>query len=101
MRAGERRFATDGVGGARTADIVRDAGQGNDSAVGYHFGSRQGLLEAIIDRHMEAMELERAASLPGLPGAAVDAVVRAIVVPTAALLRTPEGRDFLRIAEQL
>ena len=101
IRAAERRFATEGVNGAKIADIVRDAGQRNDSAIGYHFGSRQGLLEAIIERHMDGMEATRQASRADLPRASVAEVVRAIVLPTAELLRTDEGRDFLQIAEQL
>ena len=98
LRAGERRFARDGVRGARLADIVRDAGQGNDSAVGYHFGSRQGLLRAIVEKHLAAMDGRR--RLPS-PDAEPRSVVAAIVEPTAALLRTDEGRDFLRIMEQV
>jgi len=101
IRAAERRFAIDGVNGAKTADIVRDAGQRNDSAIGYHFGSRQGLLEEIIDRHMDTMEAVRQASLGTLAQAQHAEVVRAVVAPTAELLRSDEGRDFLRIAQQL
>ncbi|MGO4255153.1 TetR/AcrR family transcriptional regulator [Marmoricola sp. RAF53] len=98
LRAGERRFAHDGVKGAKLSDIVRDAGQRNDSAVGYHFGSRQGLLTAIVGKHMVVMEEQRT-----VPAADADlhAVVEAIVAPTAALLATEDGRDFLRIMEQL
>lgn len=98
LRAGERRFARDGVTGARLADIVRDAGQGNDSAVGYHFGSRQGLLRAIVDRHLAEMDGQRVVPPDG---ADLRQVVAAIVAPTAALLSTEEGRDFLRIMEQV
>jgi AcrR family transcriptional regulator len=98
IRAGERRFARDGVNGARLADIVRDAGQGNDSAVGYHFGSREGLLRAIIERHLATMEERREAPAPD---ARLRQVVAAIVEPTAVLLTTDEGRDFLRIMEQV
>jgi TetR/AcrR family transcriptional regulator, regulator of cefoperazone and chloramphenicol sensitivity len=98
IRAGERRFARDGVSGARVADIVRDAGQGNDSAVGYHFGSREGLLRAIVERHLAAMEQHR--HVPAA-GANLHEVVAAIVEPTAALLATEQGRDFLRIMEQV
>ena len=97
MRAGERRFARDGVRGTRLADVVRDAGQGNDSAVGYHFGSREGLLRAIVERHVAAMDQQR--EVPS--GSDLRAVVAAVVEPTAALLRTEEGRDFLRIMEQV
>jgi AcrR family transcriptional regulator len=98
IRAAERRFATDGVSGAKIADIVRDAGQGNDSAVGYHFGSRQGLLRAIVERHLAAMERRR--ELPAEDAALRD-LVGAIVEPTAALLVTEDGRDFLQIMEQV
>ena len=98
VRAGERRFARDGVNGAKLSDIVRDAGQRNDSAVGYHFGSRQGLLTAIVAKHMLAMEAHR--EIPA-DDADLHAVVTAIVAPTAALLATEDGRDFLRIIEQV
>jgi len=98
LRAGERRFARDGVAGAKLSDIVRDAGQRNDSAVGYHFGSRQGLLAAIVAKHMAAMEASRAEPAPD---ADLHQVVEDIVTPTAALLGTEDGRDFLRIMAQL
>jgi AcrR family transcriptional regulator len=98
IRAGERRFAVDGVVGARLKDIVRDAGQANDSAVGYHFGSRQGLLQAIVERHIVAMDRQR--EIPP-DDADLGDLVAAIVRPTAALLTTEEGRDFLRIMEQV
>jgi AcrR family transcriptional regulator len=98
LRAGEQRFARDGVAGAKLSDIVRQAGQRNDSAVGYHFGSRQGLLEAIVVKHMAAMEAQR--EVPPV-GAGLTEVVEAIVAPTAALLGSEEGRDFLRVMEQL
>src|SRR3954447_25852153 len=98
IRAGERRFAQDGGAGARLSDIVRDAGQGNDSAVGYHFGSRQGLLRAIVEGHLAAMERHR--QVPARD-ADLHEIVAAIVGPTAALLATEDGRDFLRIMEQV
>ena len=98
IRAGERRFARDGVTGAKVADIVRDAHQANDSAVRYHFGSREGLLRAIVERHVAAMDEHRARPPEG---ADLRAVVEAVVRPTAALLLAEEGRDFLRIMEQV
>ncbi|MGZ4555958.1 MAG: TetR/AcrR family transcriptional regulator, partial [Mycobacteriaceae bacterium] len=58
LRAAEYLFARQGVGGTRTKQIVERAGQGNDSAVQYHFGSRQGLLEAILGRHLSRMECQ-------------------------------------------
>jgi AcrR family transcriptional regulator len=98
LRAGERRFARDGVTGAKVADIVRDAHQANDSAVRYHFGSREGLLRAIVERHVAAMDARR--EVPP-DDADLRTIVEVIVRPTAALLLTEEGRDFLRIMEQV
>ena len=98
IRAGEQRFAREGVAGARLSDVVRDAGQANDSAVGYHFGSRQGLLDAIVAKHVASMDAHR--SLPPR-GSNLRSLVDAIVGPTADLLATDDGRDFLRIMEQL
>lgn len=96
IRAGEQRFARDGVAGARLRDIVRDAGQANDSAVGYHFGSRDGLVGAIAHKHVTAMDQRRERPSGDLP-----TLVRQLIEPTADLLAAPEGRDFLRIIEQL
>lgn len=98
IRAGEKRFARDGVTGARLRDVVRDAGQANDSAVGYHFGSRDGLLEAIVHKHLAVMDLDR--TLPTRRDGLRE-LVAAIVRPTAMLLDADDGRDFLRIMEQL
>ena len=65
IRAGERRFAADGIAGARLADIVRDAGQGNDSAVGLQLlddvdlvrVSRERLVDGVVDDFVhEVME---------------------------------------------
>jgi AcrR family transcriptional regulator len=98
LRAAERRFARDGVGGTRMVDLVRDAGQANESAVSYHFGSRKGLLSAIAEKHLAVMDLRRNGDLAD---ADIRTVIDAIVVPTASLLRTDDGRDFLRITEQL
>lgn len=101
IRAGEQLFARDGVAGARLRDIVRLAGQANDAAVGYHFGSRSGLIRAIVDRHMETMESARSQTLGDLDDADLVAVVGMVVLPIAGLLKSPEGRDFLRITAQL
>lgn len=99
MRAGARLFAEQGVDAAKTRDIVWLAGQGNDSAITYHFGSRRGLLEAILQAGMDRMEPVRAAA--DLAAADVPEIVAAIVAPIAAELRTDEGRHFLRVVAQV
>ncbi|MBA0125801.1 helix-turn-helix transcriptional regulator [Haloechinothrix sp. YIM 98757] len=105
IRAGERLFASRGVDGALTRDIVAEAGQSNGSAVHYHFGSRRGLLEAILVKHVRRMEPARAEhqrllERDGLHGE-LTAVVRGILDPTADALHSGDGRDFLRITAQL
>lgn len=105
IRAGERLFARKGVDGALTRDIVAEARQSNGSAVQYHFGSRQGLLAAISDKHVARMEPAREKHLERLletgQPSDVHAVLTGIVTPTADLLTTEDGRDFLRIMAQL
>lgn len=102
IRAGEHLFARHGVGGTRTKDIVERAGQGNDSAVQYHFGSRQGLLAEIVDRHLVAMQTRWQAALPGLSDTAgPQPVLACLIEPLADELGSPDGRDFLRITASL
>jgi AcrR family transcriptional regulator len=107
LRAGEHLFARKGVDGALTREIVTLAGQANDSAVHYHFGSRRGLLGAIVDRHMRRMEEQRKPALDALQTrgasqvAGLGAVLAAVVEPMTAELTDQSGRDFLRIVAQL
>jgi AcrR family transcriptional regulator len=105
MAEAERLFALDGVDGAQIRDIVRAAGQANDSAVHYHFGSRKGLLVAICERKIHEMEPERERLLDELAATGrledVSALVATLIVPTAALLTSQDGRYFLSITAQL
>lgn len=105
MDEAERLFAVHGVDGAQIRDIVRAAGQANDSAVHYHFGSRQGLLAALCERKINEMEPERRRLLDEVRAAGrlddVAALVSTLIVPTAALLETQDGRYFLGITAQL
>ena len=105
LRAGEQLFALHGVDGARAADINKAAGQSNESALHYHFGSRQGLLLAIVRKHIALTEPSRVAMLAELRTRGdegdVHALVAALVVPDADRLHTADGRDYLRIIAQL
>jgi TetR/AcrR family transcriptional regulator, regulator of cefoperazone and chloramphenicol sensitivity len=104
VRAAEYLFARQGIDGTRIGDINRLAGQRNPSAVHYHFGSKQGLVVAILRRHQEALEVDVGRCLDELEGSGrqlpVREVVEAMVRPLAAELEAPSGRDFLRIVPQ-
>ena len=102
---GQRLFAEKGVFRVPLRLVVDQAGQKNSSALHYHFGGREGLLQAIIERHNESIEIERADMLDLLRAQGrtddVPALVRAVVLPFARKLDTADGREFLRIVAQL
>ncbi|MEW1698814.1 TetR family transcriptional regulator [Streptomyces sp. NPDC091278] len=100
IRAAEEIFAAQGVHGAQLRDVVALAGQANPSAVQYHFGSRAGLLDAV----MAGRQARTEAVLAPLLTAADDetrALVGALVTAEASELRTERGRRCLRISAQL
>jgi AcrR family transcriptional regulator len=52
LDAAEELFATYGVGAVSTRQILQRAGAGNNVAVTYHFGGREGLIRAVSGRHL-------------------------------------------------
>ncbi len=102
IEVGRRLFATTGVYATPLKTIVDAAGQRNASALHYHFGSRQGLLEAIIATTNDDIERRRAVLLAGAgPDPTIQQLVTAWIVPQADLLGDPIGRQFLAIISQL
>jgi AcrR family transcriptional regulator len=98
-----RAFARDGVFNASLIDITRQAGQRNRAALRYHFGSRDGILCAVIDRHApflarregELLDVARHAS-------GLEPVVEALVRPAAELADSDwRGRCCLLIIAEL
>lgn len=55
----ERLFAEYGVTAVSNRQISEAAGQGNNTAVGYHFGTKVDLVRAIVRRHNEDVERRR------------------------------------------
>jgi AcrR family transcriptional regulator len=105
LDAAARAFAEDGVFNASLIDITRRAGQGNRGALYYHFGSRDGVLCAVIDRHVDFLA-RREGELLAVASRArqndVAAVVEAIVRPAAELAESGwRGRSCLLIIAEL
>lgn len=102
LREAERLFARRGVWQVTVREITQAAGQRNVSALNYHFGSREGVLDAILTRHGDPTDEARGQHL-GAVGrdAPTRDLVAALVVPYAAHLASAEGRDYLRIVAQL
>ena len=104
LRAGERLFAEQGIHQVRLREINALAGQRNSSALHYHFGSREGLVEAILSDHQRAMDLAVRPALDevvarGQP--TVRAIVSVWVDALVDQLQSESGRDFLRILPQV
>ncbi|WP_197684023.1 TetR/AcrR family transcriptional regulator [Allokutzneria albata] len=59
LTAAERLFAEQGVITVSNRQISEAAGQGNNTAVGYHFGTKADLVRAIVRRHAEPVERAR------------------------------------------
>jgi AcrR family transcriptional regulator len=101
VRAAEQVFARQGVEEANLRDINRLAGQANNSALHYHFGSRAALAEVVIERHRAVVTAARAQFVAELDGResqpTLAELVSAIVAPLADRLGCASGRDYLRI----
>jgi AcrR family transcriptional regulator len=105
LDAAARTFAEQGVRTASMVEITRRAGQRNSGALHYHFGSREGVLCAVLAEHAEFLatrEGELLAAAQAGPKDDVAAVVEAVVRPAAELAESGwRGRSFLLILADL
>ena len=101
----ERLFAARGLDSVSVSEINRAARQRNRSAVQYHFGSKEGLVHAILDKHTPGIERRRHAMLDELESSGritLRALAEALVVPVAEKLDDPDGGGaFVRLNAQL
>ena len=97
----ERLFAEQGIWRVRVQDIVAAAGQKNSSALSYHFGSRSGVLDAILREHGEPIDHDRGAVWAALDDDQTPALIEALIQPLTRRLGTTSGRCYLRIVAQL
>jgi AcrR family transcriptional regulator len=104
IRAAEELFASRGIDGVSLREINRAAGQSNTGAVQYHFGDRDGLVRALIDKHRRDTEPRRHALLDQYEEAGNDdlrALAAALVSPMAAKLADPDGgRHYLQVSAE-
>jgi AcrR family transcriptional regulator len=92
----EELFATRGIDAVSIRDITV-AADANIAAVNYHFGSKRGLIDAIVARRADALGSRRAELLDALDGAgpvALRDLVRAMVLPTAELAGSDADARF-------
>ena len=100
LDAAERLMAEHGADGVSMREISVGAGQGNNNAAQYHFGSREGIIEAVLDRRQGPIDERRAAMIATLgPGATLEDLALAIVEPLAEASR--EHPNYIGFFAQL
>ena len=100
LDAAERLMAEHGADGVSMREISVAAGQGNNNAATYHFGSREGIIEAVLDRRMVPIDHRRGEMIAALgPAPVLEDLVRTIVVPLAEASR--RHRHYIGFFAQL
>jgi len=105
LETAERLFAAKGVNAVSLRQIRIAAGQRNESTLHYHFGSREGLLRAILNQHVPGINARRdelAKVLNAASEVGPQEVVETYVLPYAELLdcgRSP--RYYLQMRANL
>jgi AcrR family transcriptional regulator len=99
----KRLFAERGLDGISLREIIREAGVKHSTAIQYHFGDRDGLLDAVLAPHESRVDTRRDALLDdykasGTPDCRTVAAI--LVRPLARELEDQDGRYFLRIYAQ-
>lgn len=103
LTTAERLFAEHGVGAVSNRAISEAAGQGNNTAVGYHFGTKVDLVRAVVREHQAEVERRRLDLLQRSPGpSGLRDWVECLVLPTAHHLASlPQPTWFARLGAQL
>lgn len=97
----EMLFALRGVEGVSLKDIAQAARQRHSNACQYHFGSKDNLIQAILDKHVPGIVARRNALFDAMEGTRAirpEQVVEAFVRPVAdKLFDADGGKEFLQI----
>ena len=79
MEVAERLFATRGIEAVTLKEIQQAAGQSNTSVIRYHFGSRDGLIHALISYRQASLGADRRTMLASMRQEGKEADPRAVV----------------------
>ena len=96
IRAAERLFAEQGIEAVSMREVATAAGQANTSAVKYHFGSREGLVDAIFEYRMAYVDERRQAFLAAHPNS-IDSprlLLEALIHPLADFIGHDDGESW-------
>lgn len=106
METAETLFASKGIDAVSLNEINKAAGQRNTSAIHYHFGNKQGLIQAIVYEHYADIDrqinelLDAYEALPEKQQNTRD-LIRALITPFTRQLDTDKGVNYLLIVRQI
>lgn len=99
--AAERLASERGLGAMSLRDVMAAAGQRNKNAARYHFGSREGLIEAVIEARMGPVNERRVALLQALASpASVRELSEVLVRPLVEVVVGERGSQWARFLLQ-
>jgi AcrR family transcriptional regulator len=91
----ERLFGERGINAVSLREVAAAAGQRNNSAVTYHFGSRDGLVDAVFRHRMARIDERRRAMIVALDAAGrgndLRALLEAVIYPLSEALGHEDG----------
>lgn len=101
----ERLFARKTIAGVSIREIVRESGQSNTNALHYHFGTREALIGALMERRIRALDAMRGHRLDEWEAAGREETVQALIALTIDVLadvvrRESWGPDYVCVAAQ-
>jgi AcrR family transcriptional regulator len=100
-RTAEQLFARDGVDPVTLRQIARAAGQSNVSAVQYHFGSKEKLVDEILGAHLDQIDRRRREMLDDQEQSGephnLALLLRCLIDPLTEKLDDSSGRAYLQI----
>ncbi len=105
LRAAEKLFSERGVDAVSMREVSVAAGLRNNSAVLYHFKSREGLIDAVLERHADPIQARYVAQLELLERqgpVSLRTLLDVLIRPLLAKLDDPDGGfEFVSISAQL
>jgi len=105
LEVAERLFAEHGLDAVSMRQINREAGQRNTSSIHYYFGTREAVIEAVLERRMSAINEQRLALIADLKAAGkedgLQDLVAAYIQPLAAQIGSRRGSNaYVRFLAQ-
>lgn len=105
IQAAQELYALRSIDAVSLNEITTAAGQKNRNALQYHFGNKDGLLQAIIDTHagpVQALRRRYIEQAKKCDWSATEASARVLVMPLADYIQSnPNGIHYVKILSQL